>query len=151
MQLLSPDKVEIDSRKLLYSRAEGLNIPIRPFDTISVSVADVVYVVGDVKRPGGFALDEHETLTVLQAVALAEGPNITAAKKRTRIIRRKGDGTRQEIPIDLGKVLGGKANDPELAANDILFVPSSASKSAGKKGAEAIIGTLSGMLMYGKL
>lgn len=151
IQLLSSDKVEIDLHKLLYARSDGLNITIQPFDTISVSVADVIYVVGDVRKPGGYALDEHETLTVLQALAMAEGANTTAAKKRARIIRRKADGSRQEIPLDLGKVMDGKAGDPELAANDILFVPSSAGKTAGKKSADAIISTVSGMLIFGRL
>jgi polysaccharide biosynthesis/export protein len=151
IQLVSSDKVQIDIHKLLYSPTDALNIAIRPFDTISVSVADVIYVVGDVKKPGGYALDEHETLTVLQALAMAGGPDVTAARKRARIIRRKADGSRQEIPLDIGKVMDGKAGDPELAANDILFVPSSTSKSAAKKGADAVLGTLSGMLIYGRL
>lgn len=148
MNLVGADKVEINLQRLLYSREAGLNIDIKPFDTVSVSRADIVYVVGDVKRPGGFVLADRENLTVLQALALAEGLNGTASKRQARIIRRNADGSRTEIPVDLTKVLNGKSQDLELAANDILFVPVSAGKAAARRGAEAVLGTLSGILIY---
>jgi polysaccharide export outer membrane protein len=148
MNLVGADKVEINLQRLLYSREAGLNIDIKPFDTVSVSRADIVYVVGDVKRPGGFVLADRENLTVLQALALAEGLNGTASKRQARIIRRNADGSRTEIPVDLTKVLNGKSQDLELAANDILFVPVSAGKAAAKRGAEAAIATVSGLLIW---
>lgn len=148
MNLAGADKVEINLQRLLYSREAGLNIDIKPFDTVSVSRADIVYVVGDVKRPGGFVLADRENLTVLQALALAEGLNGTASKRQARIIRRNADGSRTEIPVDLTKVLNGKSQDLELAANDILFVPVSAGKAAAKRGAEAAIATVSGLLIW---
>jgi polysaccharide export outer membrane protein len=148
MNLVGADKVEINLARLLYSREAGLNIDIRPFDTVSVSRADIVYVVGDVRRPGGFVLADRENLTVLQALALAEGLNGTASKRQARIIRRNADGSRTEIPVDLTRVLNGKSQDLELAANDILFVPVSAGKAAARRGAEAVLGTLSGILIY---
>lgn len=148
MNLVGADKVEINLQRLLYSREAGLNIDIRPFDTVSVSRADIVYVVGDVKRPGGFVLADRENLTVLQALALAEGLNGTASKRQARIIRRSADGSRTEIPVDLTRVLNGKSQDLELAANDVLFVPVSAGKAAARRGAEAVLGTLSGILIY---
>lgn len=148
MNLVGADKVEINLQRLLYSREAGLNIDIKPFDTVSVSRADIVYVVGDVKRPGGFVLADRENLTVLQALALAEGLNGTASKRQARIIRRNADGSRTEIPVDLTRVLNGKSQDLELAANDVLFVPVSAGKAAARRGAEAVLGTLSGILIY---
>ena len=148
MRLVAPDKLEINIQRLLYSRNDALNIPIHPLDTISVSKADIVYVVGDVKKPGGFVLENQEHMTVLQAVAMAEGLLSTAAKSSARIIRQSPDGAREEVPIDLGKVLSGKAEDVELASNDILFVPGSKAKSALKRGAEVTLGTISGILIY---
>jgi len=148
MRLLAPDKLEINIRRLLYSHQDELNILVRPLDIISVSKADIVYVVGEVKKPGGFVLQDQERVTVLQALALAEGANGTARKSAAMIIRRQPDGSRTEIPMDLGKVLKGKAPDVEMAANDILFVPTSTGKAAALRGAEAALGTISGILVY---
>lgn len=151
MSVLGVDKIEINLQRLLYARDERLNVQVRPYDTISVSRADIVYVVGDVKKPGGFVLADRENLTVLQALALAEGLNGTASKRQARIIRRGANGSRTEIPVDLTKILNGKAQDLELAANDVLFVPVSTGKAAAKRGAEAVLGTISGLLIYGRL
>jgi polysaccharide export outer membrane protein len=87
-------------------------------------------------------------LTVLQALAMAEGVLGTAAKNRARIIRKAPDGTQTEIPVDLKKVFAGKSPDEVLAANDILFVPNSTAKSAMKRGTEAAIGTVSGLIIW---
>jgi polysaccharide export outer membrane protein len=148
MQLVAPEKLEINISRLLYSHDDSLNIKIHPRDTISVTKADVIYVVGDVRKPGGFVLEDRENLTVLQALAMAEGVLSTAAKSQSRIIRKTAEGGRTEIPVDLKKVLAGKSPDEVMAANDILFVPNSAAKSALKRGAEAAIGTVSGILIY---
>jgi polysaccharide export outer membrane protein len=148
MNLVALDKLEINIQRLLFSHEGALNIRIHPLDIISVAKADIVYVVGDVRKPGGFVLEDRERVTVLQALAMAEGLLSTAAKGSARIIRQSPDGARREIPIDLRKVLAGKAQDAELASNDILFVPGSAAKGALKRGAEATIGTISGILIY---
>jgi len=148
MQLITPDKLEINLHRLLYSRDQALNIEIQPLDIISVSKADIVYVVGAVKKPGGFVLEDQERVTVLQALALAEGLTGTAARGKGRVIRRSEDGSRIEIPVNVGKVLKGKAPDLELAANDILFVPDSTGKLAGKRGLEATIATISGVIIW---
>ena len=148
MELVTPEKLAINISRLLYSHEDALNIEIQPRDTISVAKADVVYVVGEVRKPGGFVLEDRENLTVLQALAMAEGVLGTAAKSQARIIRKATDGAQTEIPVDLKKVLAGKAPDEVLAANDILFVPSSAAKSAMKRGTEAAIGTVSGLIIW---
>jgi polysaccharide export outer membrane protein len=148
LRQIAPDKVEISINQLLYSRESSLNIPISPFDTISVSKADIVYVVGDVKRSGGFVLQDQEKITVLQALALAQGLGGTAAKGHAMIIRKSPGGSRTEVPLNLGKILKGKSQDVEMAANDILFVPTSSGKAAARRGAETAIATISGMLIY---
>ena len=104
------------------------NPEILPGDTIFVERTGLVYVVGDVARPGGFPMDHDGQLTILQAVALAQGTNPTAAKGSAKLIRTTPQG-RQEVPVDLKKILSAKATDLPLQDNDILFVPSSAAKS----------------------
>src|SRR5260370_12613025 len=97
---------------------------------MKVRAGGVVYVVEEVKKPGGFVLKTNENISVLEALALAEGPTRTSARSRVRIIRNDGTtGARVEIPIDLGKILAGKLPAPILLPKDIVFVPNRAGRS----------------------
>jgi len=108
------------------------NIVIKPNDVISIPPADIIYVIGAVKKPGGFALNNNGTRSTLQILSLAEGLERTAAGDRARIMRKiPGSDDRDEIPIDLRKILSGKISDMPLRADDILFVPVSTSKAVG--------------------
>ena len=129
------------------SRASAANIEIRPGDTVAVSKAGVVYVVGDVKTPMGVVMDNGSQLTVLKAIALAGGTNSTASLNGSKIIRRTAEGP-QETPLPLKNILSAKAPDPKLLPEDIVFVPSSAAKTAGKRGLEAIVQVATGVAIY---
>jgi len=124
------------------------NIEVFPGDTVVVSRAGVVYVVGDVHRPSGVIMDNGTNMTVLQAIAMAEGTNPTASLNKAKLIRTTPTG-RQEMPLALKDMLSSKAPDMRLQAEDIIFVPTSAAKSAGKRTLEAIIQTASGVAIYG--
>jgi polysaccharide biosynthesis/export protein len=138
---------EVGVRNLLEAKNPEDNIVIEPRDSISVPRGDLVYVVGGVNRAGGFVLNERESMTVLQAVSMAEGLDKTSAPKSAKIIRG-GTSTRAEIPVDLSKILSGKAPDIPLLANDILFVPNSRAKSAAFRGLEAAIQLGTGVVVY---
>jgi polysaccharide export outer membrane protein len=115
--------------------ASGLqkaNVPVSPGDTIVLSKAGIVYVVGDVRVPTGVIL-ENPNLTVLKALAMAQGTNPTG---------------QEEIPVPLRKILSAKAPDPPLLADDILFIPGSAAKSAARRGAEAVVQAATGVAIY---
>jgi polysaccharide export outer membrane protein len=135
---------------LLASRDPTSNILIRPDDVVSVPKADLIYVVGDVKKSGGFQLSTHETISLLQALSLAEGLEPDHAAKHARILRPEpgGDGTPKDIPIDVEKILAGKAPDMQLYANDVLFIPHSGAKVTTRRALEAAIGVTSGLLIY---
>jgi polysaccharide export outer membrane protein len=122
------------------------NPEILPGDTIYVERTGIVYVIGDVARPGGFPMDHDEQLSILQAVALAQGTNPTAAKGSARLIRTTTQG-RQEIPINLKRVLTSKDTDLALQDNDILFVPSSVAKNA-LKDMEAVVPAAAAATIY---
>ncbi len=126
------------------------NIAIERDDVISVPKAELVYVVGAVHKPGGFVLGQDESISVLQVISLAEGPEKTAATNRAKIMRFiPGTTQRAEIPVNLAKLMSGKtANDPRLLPNDILFVPDSAAKSFGAKTLDAAITALTGAAIY---
>ena len=118
------------------------NIEILPGDTVSVPRAKLVYVIGSVVKSGGFALNEHSSISALQALSLAEGLQKTAASDKARIMRAvPGSTNRVEIAINLKKLLDGKIADVRLEPNDILFVPNSASKVAGQRAMDIIAGT----------
>jgi polysaccharide export outer membrane protein len=120
---------------------------IYPGDTIVVSKAGMVYVVGDVKEPTGIIM-ENPHLTILQAIAMAHGTNSTAALGSAKLIRKATSNAPQEIPIPLNTILAAKAPDLELQPDDIVFVPNSLAKSATRRGLEAILQTATGLAVY---
>jgi polysaccharide export outer membrane protein len=144
-----PEIVEVNLKSLLESDDPAFNIPVHPGDIVKVTRAGIVYVVGEVKKPGGFVLKSNENITVLQALALAEGPTRTSLKSHARIIRTdQSTNKRTEIPVDLGKILASKTPDPLLQPKDIIFVPDSSAKSAFYRGAEAVVSTATGVAVY---
>jgi polysaccharide biosynthesis/export protein len=144
-----PAVEEINLRKLLNSPDSALNVPIRSGDIVKVPRAGIVYVVGEVNRPGGFVLQNNENISVLQAVALAQGLTHTSAVGRARIIRTDAStGKRTEISMNLGKILAGKSADTILQPKDVVFVPNSAAKSVFYRGSEAAIQTAAGIAIY---
>jgi polysaccharide export outer membrane protein len=124
------------------------NIEVFAGDTIMVSRAGVVYVVGDVHKPSGVVMDNGTDMTVLQAIAMAEGANPTAKLNNAKLIRKTPNGP-QETPLPLRDMLASKAPDIRLQAEDIIFVPNSAAKTAGRRTMEAIIQTATGLAIYG--
>jgi polysaccharide export outer membrane protein len=116
------------------------NIEILPGDAVSVPKAGLVYVVGSVTKPGGYTLDENESLSTLQVLSLSEGLLSTSASSKARILRSvPGSPSRAEIPVNLNRLMAGKASDVPLQAGDILFVPVSNAKKVSYRGIEAMI------------
>ena len=143
------DTLAINLRHLLNSRGPGLNVPIYAGDIVKVTRAGIVYVVGAVRKPGGFTVKGNEQMSLLKAIALAEGLSSTSSKGHTRIIRTdEGSGKRSEIPVELGKILDGKAPDMNLQAADIVFVPNSTGKTVLFRSTDAIINTASGVAIF---
>jgi polysaccharide biosynthesis/export protein len=140
---------EISVKSVMEARNPRENIEIRPNDVISVPRAELVYVIGAVKRAGGFVLEEREHISVLQALAMAEGLDPLASPSTAKILRESdGGANRVEIPVDVHKILTGKISDVQMRANDILFIPNSASKSAAMRGLETAIQLGTGVAIY---
>ena len=145
----APDKISIELHKLLYSQDTNLNIEIHPFDEITVSRAGIVYLVGAFNRPGGYVLDNKDSMTALEAVALAQGIGPNARTSQGKIIHRSLSGTvSSESQIDVRKLLHGKIPDVTLADNDIFFVPNSGAKGMAKGTLGNIVGIVSGIAIY---
>jgi polysaccharide biosynthesis/export protein len=130
---------EVKLRPLLEAKAPEQNIAVKNGDVISVPRGELVYIVGAVHRPGGFVLNERESLTALQAVSMAEGLEKTSAPQRAKILRAGATAEREEIPVDLGRIISGQSEDVPLLANDILVVPNSGAKAAFYRSMEALV------------
>jgi len=79
------------------------NALLRDGDTIFVPRAESVYVFGQVKNPGAYALQEKNT-SVLQALSLAGGLTELGSTARIKIVRMV-KGVKQEINVKLGDVV----------------------------------------------
>jgi polysaccharide export outer membrane protein len=140
---------ELNLKKIMEAKNPEENIQIFPHDVISVPKAEMVYVIGEVRRSGGFVLGEHQTISVLQALSLAEGLNGAADTRHARILRLKREADqREELAVDVKDVLNGKKPDIALRGDDILFIPGSTGKKAALRAIEAAIQTGSGMAIW---
>jgi polysaccharide export outer membrane protein len=140
---------DLNIRSVMSARNPQDNIPVKPYDVITVPKADLIYVIGAVKRPGGFPLTERANMTVLEALSLSQGLDKAASSKKAKILRTdEVTHARLEIPINVQKILDGKGTDQPLLSNDILFIPTSAAKQASLRALEAIIQTGSGIAIY---
>jgi polysaccharide export outer membrane protein len=128
-------------------KATEANAEILPGDTVFVSKAGIVYVVGDVKSPSGVVIENDSDMTVLKAIAIAGGINPTAAVNGAKLIRRTPSGP-EETPLPLKKIFAAKAPDLKLQPQDIVFVPSSTAKSVGRRGLEAVLQAATGVAIY---
>lgn len=140
-----PEKVILSSDQ---TKSMESNVAVYPGDTILVGRAGVVYVVGDVVRPGGFLMENSERMTVLEAVALAQGVNRTAALGSAKVIRRNS-GHPEEVKIPLKSIMAAKSNDVDLMPDDILFIPGSAAKGAAKRGMDSVIQIATSLAIFG--
>lgn len=151
---------QVGVQSLVEARNPAENIAIQPYDVITIPRADVIYVVGNVKKAGSFDLNGRRSLSVVEALSLAGGFDLRAASKNARILRappvgktvvaqnQKMIGNRQEIMVDLTKVLGGKAEDLHMQPNDILYVPNSMAKTVTSRSIEVAIQVGVGFLIW---
>lgn len=123
---------------------------LEPGDTVQVSRAGLVYVIGDVVRPGGFAVDPVQGLTVVQALSLAWGATPNAATGKAILIRDQPGG-RTLTTLDLKRMIHGRDPDEPVRDRDILFVPDSMAKNLVNKSIEAAIQSAIGVSIYAGL
>ena len=140
---------EVSLQGLLEVKNPGQNPEICPQDVITLARAPLVYVMGEVRKPGGFPLRDREQASVLEAISMSEGLVRTASPAKARILRWQPNGAkRTEIAVNLNTILSGKTADVALQANDILFVPDSVPKSALLRGAEAAVQMGTGVVIW---
>jgi polysaccharide export outer membrane protein len=140
---------EINLQEAMDGKFAESSIAIRPYDVVTVPRAKMIYVIGEVKKQGGFVLRETQHISVLQALAMAEGMTKTAGGKNAKVLRPTGDGDqRREVPVNVPGILAGKTADAPLEPGDILFIPNSAAKSATFRSIEAAIQMATGLVIW---
>ena len=150
VQQLETTTVTVDLNDLLDSGDSKFNIPLVGGDVVRVPRAGVVYAVGAVVHPGGFVMqNDRQQMTVLKLLSLTGGlsPNAKAQRCRYYSARPQQSGNRQQVPVDVNKVLELKTEDIALSQSDILFVPDSSSKRAWRRTAEIAITIASGVAL----
>src|SRR5271163_588168 len=124
------------------------NVPVYPGDTVLVPKADVVYVLGDVNRPGGIAIVTNDSkLSALQALSLAGGTPPNAVPSHARLIRKQADGSHVEQPLQLSAIQKGEEPDIALQSDDIIYVPFIYARNMAA-GAGSLIGATSSAAIY---
>ena len=118
-------------------------------DTVIVPKAGVVYVVGEVNQPSGFAMQDRTDYTVLKLIAMAHGTTKFAKTSEVKIVRKAATGSLTEIPVPLNKIVALKSPDVILQPDDIVFVPTSKAKTTGAKSAEIAASLIAGIAIIG--
>lgn len=129
-------------------QAIASQVMVNPGDTLIVPRAGIVYILGDVNRPGGFAMSNNQDhMTLLQALALAGGVMHSAKQGHARLIR-EAEGTQHEQQLNLGEIQKGKLPNPTLYPGDILYVPFSWTKNFVTAGAPNLAGSAATAAIY---
>jgi polysaccharide biosynthesis/export protein len=124
------------------------NVQIFPGDTVTVPRAGIVYIVGNVTRPGGYVLDGRNLLTVEEAMALAGGSGHAAAIRRAQLVRTLDDGRKEAITLPINLIYKGEAPDVAMKDGDILYVPTSTGKLITEQAISSAIGIGSSIALY---
>lgn len=109
-------------KELLSGADPALNLRLTGNEEVRVPVAGKIFVVGNIRKPGAFAVRNPEDSTVLKMVALSEGL-MPFSQKVAYIVRRPEGQKAQEIPIELAKIMDRKSPDVSLEIGDILYIP----------------------------
>jgi polysaccharide export outer membrane protein len=114
-------------------------VMVDPGDTIVVSRAGSVYILGDVNRPGGYVMSNNESqLTLLQGLALAGGVSRAAKQGHAHLIRQKPAGGYTDTELSVGDIQKGKRADLALLPGDVLYLPFSYARNLATTGGAGI-------------
>jgi polysaccharide biosynthesis/export protein len=138
----------INIRDIMSGKDPQGNIAIKPHDVITVPRARMIYVLGNVTRPGGYVMTDNESMSLTQAIALAGGWAPNARLGGSRILRSSGGAEREQIPANIKKIMENKAPDLAMKPDDILYVPNSMSKVVTAQALTAAIAVGSGLLIW---
>ncbi len=129
-----------------------LNIRLYGGEEIRVPPAGRVYVIGNVKKSGSFPISDGNDTSVLKVIALSEGLLPYTSKEAYIYRREAGKDNRDEIPVQLSRILDRKAPDVQMQANDILYIPDNKGRKMTMQALDRLAGfgtsTASGVLIF---
>ena len=125
-----------------YSQAQ-VRTQVQAGDVVVVSRADTIYVVGDVGHPGEYFIQNGQKLSVLNAIALAQGLNPTAKLSKASIVRKTTTGA-ETIPVNLKHIVQNNGENLTLKSEDVLVVPHSGAKTFFNLALPGITGAVAG-------
>jgi polysaccharide export outer membrane protein len=125
-------------RGLIDDADPTLNMTLTGGEEIRIPEVSKIYVMGNVKKPGAFPVQDGSETTVMEVLALAEGL-MPFAGNQAFIYRREAKGPKNEIPVPLDKIMKRQAPDVVLTANDILYIPDNHGKRLGIAALEKIL------------
>ncbi len=128
--------------------SEESNPIVQPGATVYVEKVGIVYVVGGVAHPGGYILDRDGKLSVLKAIALAQGLTPNAARNRAMLMKKTPDGGQTETQLQIGKMLASKEPDVQLQDGDIVFIPNNAMKVVAERAGLTALAVVGGLAVY---
>ena len=128
----------ITVKALINTADPEVNLPLTGGEEIRVPEAGKIFVVGNVKKPGSYAVDENGEMTLLKALARAEGL-MPYAGKQAFVYRREAAGSRHEIAVELKQIMQRKTADVALEANDVLYVPDNHGMKLGVAALEKVL------------
>lgn len=124
-------------------------VRVNPGDTIVVPRAGIVYILGDVNRPGGYVMSNNQSqLSLLQGLALAGGVSHSAKQGHAHLIRKQDDGGYADTEFSVGDVEKGKRADMMLRAGDVVYLPFSYARNIATTGASGIVASAAGASIY---
>lgn len=143
----------IPVRGLIDNADASLNLQLTGGEEVRVPEVSKIYLLGNVKKPGAFPVQDGAATTVLQMIALAEGLTQFASKEAF-IYRREASGAKNEITVPLDKIMSRKAPNVPLEGDDLLYIPDNKGKRLGIAALEKILlfGSTAGAtaLIYGR-
>lgn len=150
---ISPDgrysTVDINTQVLQTTVNAPEDLELMAYDIISAEKAEMIFTTGAVGRIGGIELGERESLSMLQALALAGGLSVNANRKKAVIFRPVlNTARRAEIPLDLEKIMRGESNDFPLLPNDVLYVPSTNRRAILTTAGQLGLGLATSILLF---
>ena len=124
------------------------DLVLMPYDVVSVEKAELVYLTGEVTRPGGYELGEKETVSAIEILGLAGGATPSADLKKARILRPISNTARRaEIPLNLKDTLEGDGTEVSLMGGDVLYVPRNTTRETWSTVALIVIPIVSAILV----
>ena len=141
--------ITVNLNEILETGNTSNNIALMPGDIVTVPHAGIVYALGAVNRPGGFAVsNDRGQLTTLKLLSLAGGLDRTAKSDRAVIVRKDATGQQREVDVDLKRVMKFESEDVRLQSSDILYVPKSGVKQALIRTGELSLAVGTGVVIY---